>query len=57
MQLKILQGVDIIRHFSPGDAPAAVTTFDGYPIGKAGYALSLSAFASLIMSKSRVWQF
>lgn len=35
----------------PGDAPAAVTTFDGYPMtlqGKAGYALSLSAFASFI---------
>lgn len=35
----------------PGDAPAAVTTFDGYPMtlkGKAGYALSLSAIASFI---------
>jgi putative tricarboxylic transport membrane protein len=35
----------------PGDAAAVVTTFDGYPLtkkGKAGYALTLSAFASFI---------
>ncbi|AXF55268.1 tripartite tricarboxylate transporter permease [Salicibibacter kimchii] len=35
----------------PGDAPAVVTTFDGYPLtkqGKAGYALTLSAIASFI---------
>lgn len=35
----------------PGDAPAVVTTFDGYPMtkqGKAGYALTLSAVASFI---------
>lgn len=35
----------------PGDAPAVVSTFDGYPMtlqGKAGYALALSAIASFI---------
>lgn len=35
----------------PGDAPAVVSTFDGYPLtkqGKAGYALTLSALASFI---------
>jgi len=35
----------------PGDAPAVVTTFDGYPMtqqGRAGYALTLSAFASFV---------
>jgi putative tricarboxylic transport membrane protein len=35
----------------PGDAAAVVSTFDGYPLtkkGKAGYALTLSAFASFI---------
>jgi putative tricarboxylic transport membrane protein len=35
----------------PGDAAAVVTTFDGYPLtkqGKAGYALTLSAFASFL---------
>lgn len=35
----------------PGDSAAVVTTFDGYPLtkkGKAGYALTLSAFASFI---------
>jgi putative tricarboxylic transport membrane protein len=44
-------GISAILFNTPGDAPAAVTTLDGYPLtqqGQANRALGMAAFASLI---------